>query len=127
MSCCEGKCCDGPLTEQSPQPESRYPGVRKISADNWASPAPPAKKQFGSKPRCCAGTGGCCGDPLKDFVYSGEHLSACDFPLGGFGAGNVILHGDGTLQQWNVVNQCRAEALPMHDIPACFFGISAAK
>ena len=42
-----------------------------------------------------------------------------------FGAGHVVLRGDGTLQKWCVRNQVRSEALPLDCQPACFFGVSA--
>ena len=98
--------------------ESRYPPLR-VTPDRWCRPKPPAQPQFERAAPPC----GLKADP--PFTYSGANLAACDFPIGGFGAGNVILHGDGTLQGWTVVNQVRSETLPMHDIPACFFGITA--
>lgn len=60
------------------------------------------------------------------FTYSGANLAACQFPLGGFGTGYVILGGDGTLQAYNIVNQVREETEPMHCMPAGFFAVSAA-
>jgi uncharacterized protein (DUF608 family) len=45
---------------------------------------------------------------LAPYTYSGENLAVCDFPLGGFGAGNVFFRGDGTLGGWTVVNQVSA-------------------
>lgn len=91
------------------------------------------------------GTAGCCGvkspapyPPLQTspapasglsakrregFEYYGEFLKHCDFPLGGFAGGQVILKGDGTLQDWTVVNRVRKEAQPMDIMPANFFGI----
>lgn len=42
-------------------------------------------------------------EPDTPFTYQGRHLHAIDFPLGGFGTGNVVLAGDGTLQQWSSV------------------------
>lgn len=59
------------------------------------------------------------------FTYSGANLAACQFPIGGFGAGYVILGGDGTFQAYNIVNQVRKESLPMHCMPAGFFAITA--
>ena len=32
------------------------------------------------------------------WLYKGKRLRKFDFPLGGFGTGNVLLQGDGTLQ-----------------------------
>ena len=52
-------------------------------------------------------------------------MAAVDFPLGGFGAGNVIIGGDGTLQQWLVVNQVREETEAKADMPGTFFAVSA--
>ena len=63
--------------------------------------------------------------------FTGDRLSACNFPLGGFGCGRVLLAGDGTLKEWTVVNQCRADdggpgdaPQPLNDMPANFFGVS---
>jgi hypothetical protein len=52
------------------------------------------------------------GAQLPPYTYSGENLAVCDFPLGGFGAGNVFFRGDGTLGGWTVVNQVAASLLP---------------
>ena len=46
-------------------------------------------------------------DQDPPFTYSGAKLAACQFPVGGFGTGYVILGGDGTLQAYNIVNQVR--------------------
>ena len=98
--------------------ESRFPPVR-VTPDRWCKPQPPARPQFDD----VLPQSGLKAD--APFTYSGANLAAVQFPIGGFGGGNVILGGDGTLQGWTVVNQVRAESLPMHDIPACFFGITA--
>lgn len=127
MSCCHGKKCCEPAgyvePAKSAQSVSRYPPVTK-SGRSWASAAAPAHAQFEDpwppKPK---------GDG-KGFVYEGEHLAACNFPLGGFGAGQVHLQGDGTLQGWHVLNQedTKGDMMPKptQNVPACFFAISAA-
>ena len=45
----------------------------------------------------------------EPFEYSGEHLAACNFPLGSFGTGRILLCGDGTMKEWTVVNQVRTD------------------
>jgi uncharacterized protein (DUF608 family) len=82
--------------------------------------APNARPQFDSYGHTQKGA-----KDLPPYTYSGANLAACDFPLGGFGTGYTILHGDGTLQGYLIRNQTRQESQPMHDMPACFFGISA--
>ena len=83
----------------------------------WANPELPASPQFNSPSRSPP--------PKKDppFTYSGANLNAIDFPVGGFGAGNVKISGDGTLQNYSNVNQPNASTVHM---PNNFWGISAA-
>ena len=97
--------------------------------------------------RCCGGGGGCkptspfTGASRHDrreqdkpqtstnrnncpFTYSGKHLYAIDFPLGGFGAGNVNIAGDGSLQHWTILNQ--VQQYPNwrdNPMPASWFGL----
>ena len=83
-------------------PVSRYPPAHRDS-HSWMA-APGAAPQFESWGDDVAPP-----PPPGPYDYTGEHLNACNFPLGGFGAGQVILQGDGTLQGWTVVNQCRSD------------------
>lgn len=58
------------------------------------------------------------------FTYSGKHLHAIDFPLGGFGAGNVNIAEDGSLLHWTILNQ--TQAYPdwrQNPMPASWFGL----
>ena len=59
------------------------------------------------------------GDPC---VYAGNKLVAVDFPIGGIGAGNIFLQGDGTIGQFTIVNQCREETEMVACMPSCFLG-----
>ncbi len=54
-------------------------------------------------------------------VYRGQALRAVAMPLGGIGAGQIALCGDGSLQQWEIFNH------PNHlaQIPHSFFAIRA--
>ena len=52
-------------------------------------------------------------------TYSGESLRAIAMPIGGIGAGNLSLAGDGTLRQWQVFNQVNHTAY----LPGTFFGV----
>jgi len=54
-------------------------------------------------------------------VYRGQALRAVTMPLGGIGAGQIALCGDGSLQQWEIFN------VPHHQaqIPHSFFAIRA--
>jgi uncharacterized protein (DUF608 family) len=54
-------------------------------------------------------------------VYEGERLSAISFSLGGIGAGQVALCGDGGLRQWQIFNNINHTA----HVPFSFFGIYA--
>lgn len=65
--------------------------------------------------------------PTPPFTYTGSNLYAIDFPLGGFGAGNVNLAGDGSLQHWSILNQVQVNGnWRDNPMPACWFGIQAA-
>jgi len=55
------------------------------------------------------------------FVYEGEALRAIAFPLGGIGAGQVAICGDGGLRQWQIFNNISHNA----HVPHSFFGVCA--
>ncbi|MFO8079661.1 MAG: GH116 family glycosyl-hydrolase [Armatimonadota bacterium] len=59
--------------------------------------------------------------PPEQTVYSGEALRALALPIGGIGAGNCALAGDGTLRQWQIFNQVNHTAF----LPGTFFGVRA--
>jgi non-lysosomal glucosylceramidase len=80
----------------------------------WAKPAPPASPQNF--------TSSSTNSDSPPFTYSGIHLSAINFPVGGFAAGNVKISGDGTLQHFSNVNQPKLSTV---HIPNNFWGISA--
>ena len=52
-------------------------------------------------------------------VYMGESLRCVAMPMGGIGAGNFALAGDGTLRQWQIFNQVNHTAF----LPDTFFAI----
>lgn len=54
-------------------------------------------------------------------VYRGDELTHIAMPLGGFGAGQVYLRGDGTLNPWQIVNNFNANA----NAPGSFFALRA--
>ena len=115
--CCgsNGGCC--------PPPKSRYPVQPpiKINSSMWAKPTSPATPQFASD---TSSNSNCCSPNTSDppFTYTGNNLSAINFPLGGFAAGNVKIASDGTLQHFSNVNQPKETNVHM---PNCFWGISA--
>tara|TARA_B100000795_G_C22777444_1_gene430680 strand:+ start:98 stop:1711 length:1614 start_codon:yes stop_codon:yes gene_type:complete len=115
--CCAGGSCE---------PKSRYPVQPKITISNkdWKQPASPASPQFNQG--CCGANSTCCGPKntaSPPFTYSGANLAAVDFPVGGFGAGNVKIAGDGTIDKYTILNQ-PAECISF--MPNNFFGISTA-
>lgn len=57
--------------------------------------------------------------PCERIVYTGESLRAIAMPMGGIGAGNFALAGDGTLRQWQIFNQVNHTAF----LPGTFFGV----
>jgi len=139
MPCCEdGKPCGGPAYHVSPDDavyaaaQSRYPKVLP-RAHSWKA-AENGAPQFedyddGLRRRADDEDDDGAGEP---FEYSGEHLAACNFPLGSFGTGRILLCGDGTMKEWTVVNQVRTDdggpgdaPQPLDDMPANFFAISA--
>lgn len=61
------------------------------------------------------------GSRRKSFVYEGERLRAISFPLGGIGAGQVALCGDGGLRQWQLFNNINHNA----HVPLSFFAVYA--
>ncbi|OEU08666.1 hypothetical protein FRACYDRAFT_249567 [Fragilariopsis cylindrus CCMP1102] len=65
-------------------------------------------------------------ETTKIIEESKESLQKFDFPLGGFGCGNIILHGDGTLQGWDIQNQFTSkEYIPNHKLPSNYWCIAA--
>ena len=52
-------------------------------------------------------------------VYTGEHLRAVSFPLGGIGTGHLCMGGDGGFRQWQVFNQVNHLA----SLPGTFLAI----
>ncbi len=60
-------------------------------------------------------------DPTERIVYRGPSLRAVAMPMGGVGAGNFALAGDGTLRQWQIFNQVNHSAF----LPGTFFAIRA--
>lgn len=126
-SCCGGRPCNFSATVPAPADSfSRYPKLQPSTYlqgfESWKQAAPPAQPQFGTAIKSKAADG-----PPPPFTYTGANLSACRFPLGGFGSGNVILGGDGTLQDWTVQNQVHSEGIPMHIMPATWFACSCAQ
>eukprot|EP01062_Namystynia_karyoxenos_P069413 TRINITY_DN64914_c0_g1_i1.p2 TRINITY_DN64914_c0_g1~~TRINITY_DN64914_c0_g1_i1.p2 ORF type:complete len:1022 (+),score=347.12 TRINITY_DN64914_c0_g1_i1:92-3067(+) len=131
MSCCGGRPCGGPAA-QEPEADSgcdsRYP-VLLPEKQKWCKAPSPAAPQFEDP-----------GYPdsllhkrvegASPYVYAGKQLAACNFPLGGFGAGQVEFTGDGTLDAWLVLSQQDARddlaRQPSQNVPACFFAVSAA-
>ena len=59
------------------------------------------------------------------YQYSGDHLYALEFPLGGIGTGNVMLTGTGSLQRWTVMNQTLSNGQTFRDnpMPCGWFGV----
>ena len=131
MACCGGRPCGGPADGIEPdrvleEVQSRYPNARP-KKETWAAAAN-GQPQFDDYDDGLD----VAGDARDPFVYAGAHLHACNFPLGGFGCGRVLLCGDGTLKEWTVVNQCRSDdggpwdaRQPLHCMPANFFAVSA--
>ncbi len=54
-------------------------------------------------------------------AYKAEALRAVAFPLGGIGAGQVAICGDGGLRQWQIFNNINHNA----HVPHSFFGVRA--
>ena len=59
----------------------------------------------------------------QPFVHEGEALRALSLPLGGIGAGQVAICGDGGLRQWQILNNINHAA----HVPLSFFAVRAAK
>ncbi|MGD9495149.1 MAG: GH116 family glycosyl-hydrolase [Armatimonadota bacterium] len=59
--------------------------------------------------------------PAGRTVYRGPSLRAVAMPMGGIGAGNFALAGDGTLRQWQIHNQVNHTAF----LPGTFFAVRA--
>jgi uncharacterized protein (DUF608 family) len=54
------------------------------------------------------------------FGFEGERRRCVAMPLGGVGTGNLALHGDGSIRQWQVQNSINHVAY----LPYTFFGVS---
>src|SRR6266508_2951954 len=57
----------------------------------------------------------------REIEYTGAALRHVAVPLGGLGAGQIALGGDGGLRQWQIVNQINHLGL----VPDSFFAIRA--
>jgi non-lysosomal glucosylceramidase len=57
--------------------------------------------------------------PAERTVYRGDRLAKIAMPMGGIGAGNIALCGDGALRGWQIENHVNAGAV----LPACFFAV----
>ena len=92
--CCGGRPCCFDSSAPS-DAASRFPALPAESVGEWVE-SPAGSKQFDGR-----SLGGECKDTEADpYTYAGARLAACAFPLGGFGAGHLVLRGDGTLQKW---------------------------
>lgn len=60
-------------------------------------------------------------NPDKRKVYSGRELTDLAMPLGGIGAGNIAICGDGSLREWQIFNKVNAACT----VPGGFFAIWA--
>ena len=123
MSCCGGRSCGYdipkvPVSSRYPIPAAQLESKNNKSLWKQAENASP---QFDAYPLNFDQKGST--DDLP-YTFVGDNLAAVDFPLGGFGCGNVCLHGDGTLQRWTMVNKTLPEG-NADVMPANFFGISA--
>ncbi len=54
-------------------------------------------------------------------LFKGDNLNCVAFPLGGLGTGNLALAGDGSLRQWQIINNVNH----LGYIPNSFFFIQA--
>ena len=54
------------------------------------------------------------------YTYAGNSIRAVAMPLGGIGAGQIALCGDGSLRQWQIFNQVNHLAY----VPGSFFAVS---
>jgi len=59
--------------------------------------------------------------PSSRRVYTGQALRAVAMPMGGIGAGQIALCGDGSLRQWQIFNQVNHQAF----VPDTFFAVWA--
>jgi len=121
---CDCKDKSGGCTPSYTSDESRYPSTINPEPTKWKK-ARNVEDQFepGYPHTMLDETSS---DP---YTYAGEQLAGINFPLGGFGAGQVELVGDGTLQGWLVLNQQdnkdQLGPLPSQNVPSCFFAVSA--
>ncbi|MEP0765886.1 MAG: hypothetical protein HRF45_05000 [Fimbriimonadia bacterium] len=57
--------------------------------------------------------------PSNRQPYRGEHLADLSMPMGGIGAGNIVLCGDGKLRKWQIFNKVNARCV----VPGQMFAI----
>ncbi len=60
-------------------------------------------------------------DGASEITYAGSRLRHVAMPIGGLGAGQIALGGDGGLRQWQIVNQVNYRGF----VPDSFFAIRA--
>ena len=109
---------------------SSHQVTTKITKDGWYRHHPSSKMFEDYNPQ----TGGLdhekvskyAGEPDDDdpWTYVGKRLQHLEFPLGGFGTGQILFQGDGTLQGWTVQNNFQnQEYTPLTQLPGNMFGI----
>jgi uncharacterized protein (DUF608 family) len=59
--------------------------------------------------------------PAKRKVYKGKEITDLAMPLGGIGAGNIAVCGDGALREWQIFNKVNSACI----VPGQFFGVWA--
>src|SRR5579872_4975772 len=60
-------------------------------------------------------------------AFTGRHLTAIAFPLGGVGAGSIALGGRGQLRDWEIFNRSEKGKSPSYAFPAIWVQAGDAK
>lgn len=117
FECCPGKqCCQTPSTGTG---LNRRDFIKTAAAATGALSAASFALQAQVTPEALDAWNKSLLEQGQRRVYRGEELTYIAMPLGGFGAGQVYLRGDGTLNPWQVVNNFNTNA----NVPGSFFAV----